>query len=510
VKNTIMQICLFLAVACVTPLGRIEARELELSVTSVHSASIARQKTLPHTLEECIQFNVAVSGLTVDKERSGNFRIIRNIYKVTNGTELVSTKTHVEKFDLSYLHSDFFAVKYNYLFGKADLLGGGDYISEIIIEDLISGKKASEKTSFSVLEKNEFRLLDLTLATVSGSIKPITYTFLPFTLVFRLSEITEADDEVYITLSYKDTSEVIRRMRLKQPKDPQVLPLRLCRPGQHTILLTAENVTKKLKLEYKIPVVIVNREDFLSTSIPNQSEELEITIIPVYPKHWLYRNTPWCVGESMYFQSFASGLTFNEESSSRLLVTYKMKINGELHEVRANAHSFSEADERYPLGEQAMTSTHFLARPGKYEFELSVWDRVAKKTVSRTFTFDVRDTDVFRLRNIRFRDPLHELQTTWDLQTILWDSISLASSGDIISIVITDKESSKIITDKEFIYDESGNNNNIVFSIPDPGKHILVVTAENKTKKLRVQYEMPVFLINIEKLHNPQYTAFQI
>ena len=138
--------------------------------------------------------------------------------------------------------------------------------------------------------------------------------------------------------------------------------------------------------------------------------------------------------------------------------------------------------------------------------QVSIEDEVSGKTAKAELAFEVRSPKDLYLRDLALVDyetVLHPIPPVcFAHQTISFAFMysGAVQDGDILSATISDKKSLEILRTFESVY--SPNTHYISFSLKEPGKHILLLKAVNKTKNLEVEYELPIFVVDSAEIYN--------
>jgi len=226
------------------------------------------------------------------------------------------------------------------------------------------------------------------------------------------------------------------------------------------------------------------------------AEELSVTLTPVYSPYWK-RTTPWTSEEKILIQGSISGI----EASNAYTTRVHLLKDGIVKSTYSQRHTS-------PVKIEKLFSNFYCGplNPGNHSMQVSIEDEVSGKTAKAELAFEVRSPKDLYLRDLALVDyetVLHPIPPV----CFAHQNISFAfmysgavQDGDILSATISDKKSSEILCKFESVY--SPNLHYISFSLKDPGKHILLLKAVNKTNNQEVEYELPIFVVDPAEIYN--------
>jgi len=227
------------------------------------------------------------------------------------------------------------------------------------------------------------------------------------------------------------------------------------------------------------------------------AEELSVTLTPVYSPYWK-RTTPWTTEEKNHVQASISGL----EANNAYVIRVHILKDGIVRSTYSQRFVF-------PVKKEKHFCKFFcgpLKNPGNHSMQVFIEDEISGKTAKAELAFEVRSPKDLYLRDLALVDyetVLHPIPPV----CFAHQNISFAfmysgavQDGDILSATISDKKSSEILCKFESVY--SPNLHYISFSLKDPGKHILLLKAVNKTNNQEVEYELPIFVVDPAEIYN--------
>ena len=225
------------------------------------------------------------------------------------------------------------------------------------------------------------------------------------------------------------------------------------------------------------------------------AEELSVIVTPVYSPYW-ERTMPWNTEENVLMQFSFSGLQVNANKTKSFELKFSLFFEGE--QIYSN-----DVTSTYPFSRNSKGPTICFPfgqlKTGNYCLKTTVNDLISGKTVTKETPFEIEDKKDFRLLGLLFIDNMTRCNTppicfARHKVGILFACSSAVQIGDKVTVTVTDKESSLLLGS----YDPSDSRslNVICFYLDEPGKHILLLKAVDKTKNLEVEYELPVIVVD--------------
>ncbi|MGN1273557.1 MAG: hypothetical protein ACI4UF_03110 [Thermoguttaceae bacterium] len=228
----------------------------------------------------------------------------------------------------------------------------------------------------------------------------------------------------------------------------------------------------------------------------SQAEDFSVTITPVYGPYWK-RTLPWTTEEKVLVQYSFSG--WNDNSGKTKAFEVKISIFCEGGQIFSNTEniSFNATPDNPGCATGCIPYGPF--RAGNYCLQVIVNDLSTGKTVTKEISFEIEEEKNFRLLGLTFID--NQWKSTHlpvcfagHQVGVMFAFSSAVQLGDVVEITITDKESSLVLSSFNVVNDRGIHVK--PFRLIEPGKHILLLKAVDKTKNLEVEYELPVIVVD--------------
>ncbi|MDO4629184.1 MAG: hypothetical protein Q4C70_08380 [Planctomycetia bacterium] len=247
-----MLLPVLLAFVCLAGMAQNAGAEEELSLTLTPAYGAHWKRSLPWTQEERVMVHCDFAGLDMDQKKNSHFKFKFTILK--DDEVVVSNSSQVDCFNGQFS-----------FFIQGPILNAGNYSLEVVIEDILSGKKTTKIMPIEVQEKKDLRLLNITLIDgVSRSpIRPLCFTEQSLACACQCSKAVQYGDEVTVTVSDKETSEIINTYDVEDTRFPFFFSFQLNKPGKRILLIKAVDKTQNLEVEYELPIVVVDSREVM-------------------------------------------------------------------------------------------------------------------------------------------------------------------------------------------------------------------------------------------------------
>lgn len=227
----------------------------------------------------------------------------------------------------------------------------------------------------------------------------------------------------------------------------------------------------------------------------SSAEDLSVSITPAFGPY-LFRTMPWTSEEKVVVQCDISGLEADEQKKTIFYLTVNLLQDGK---------ALSSQSQQYPgkFGKLSTIFTFGPLPPGNFTIQITVNDRVSGKTVVKEMPIKIDDKKDFRLLHLTFlegltKQPCCPICFADQPMAIVCACSSAVQEGDDVSVTICDKESSEVFG--AFDVNKPHHLFFISFQLSKPGKNVLLLKAENKTKNQKVEYEIPIFVVDPNEL----------